>query len=138
MTAYRSLTAFAVANVLGLASANAATITMSPLPSAQAGTIATVTSCATDRAASLAGPAASDEPGIAREMGIAGATQIRIDLAPNGRLRASDVFVSSGNRWLDGAALATARTLHYRPEIRNCAALAGTYALTVRFDPNGD
>lgn len=109
MTAYRSLTAFAVANVLGLASANAATITMSPLPSAQAGTIATVTSCAADRAASYAGPAASDD------------RESRARWRSNGRLRASDEFVSCGNRWLDDAALATARTLHYRPEIRNCA-----------------
>ena len=138
MTAQRYLTAFAAANVLGLASANAATLTMSPFPPGHAATLGTLTRCATDRAAGFADPAFSDEPRIAREMGIVGETQIRVDLEPTGRLHSADVLVSSGNRWLDGAALFTARTLRYLPEVRNCAGVAGSYAVIVQFDPAGE
>jgi len=35
----------------------------------------------------------------------------------------------SGNPWLDKAAVAAARSLRYSPEVTNCEAVAGSYAL---------
>ena len=40
---------------------------------------------------------------------------------------------SSGNRWLDDAAIATARMSRYSPEVRNCTKLAGSYLISVEF-----
>ena len=132
----RALAAFAVANVLGFSSANAATITMLPLQLPHAESHGTAVRCGSDRAAGFSGPAFADYPAIAQLQGVAGETRVRVDLSERGTLRSAAVDRSSGNPWLDKAAVAAARSLRYSPEIASCEAVAGSYALTVQFgDP---
>jgi TonB family protein len=133
----RVLTALAIANVLGFSSANAATITMLPLHPSQAGSHGTSRTCGSDHAASFRGAAFVDYPAIAQLQGAGGETRVRIDLSERGTLRAAAVDRSSGNPWLDKAAVAAARNLRYSPEVTNCEAVAGSYALNVQFGDPG-
>ena len=130
----RGMLTFAVANVLGFASANASTITMLPLHTPRAQTHGPVTTCGSaDRDAAITGPAFVEYPAIAQMQGVGGETLVRVDLSSAGNLRGVSLDQSSGNRWLDGAALAVARTIRFTPEIANCLPVAGSYALSVRF-----
>ena len=132
----RVLAALALANVLGFSSANAATITMLPLHPSQAGSEGASRTCSSDHAAGFSGPAFVEYPPIAQLQGVAGETRVRIDLSERGMLRAAAVDRSSGNPWLDKAAVAAARSLRYSPEVTSCEAVAGSYALSVQFgDP---
>jgi TonB family protein len=133
----RVLIALAVANVLGFSSANAATITMLPLHPSQPGSQATSRTCGSDHAAGFSGAAVVDYPAIAQLQGAAGETRVRVDLSQSGTLRAATVDRSSGNPWLDKAAVAAARGLRYSPEVTNCEAVAGSYALNVQFGDPG-
>jgi TonB family protein len=133
----RVLIALAVANVLGFSAANAATITMLPLHPAQAGSQIASRTCGSDHAAGFSGPAFAEYPPIAQLQGIAGETRVRVDLSEHGKLRTAAVDRSSGNPWLDKAAVAAARNLRYSPEVTNCEAVAGSYALNVQFGDPG-
>lgn len=130
----RGIVTFAVANVLGIASANAATITMLPLQPPHAETNGAAVTCGgADRAAAIAGPAFAEYPAIARLQGVGGEAHVRVDLSNAGTVRGASLDRSSGNRWLDGAALAAVRTTRFAPEIANCLPVAGSYGLSVRF-----
>lgn len=132
----RALAAFAVANVLGFSSANAATITMLPLQLSHAGSHGTTGTCGADHAAGFSEAGFVEYPAIAQLQGAAGETRVRVDLSERGTLRAAAVDRSSGNPWLDKAAVAAVRSLRYSPEVTNCEAVAGSYALSVQFgDP---
>ncbi len=129
----RALAALAVANVLGFASANAATITMTPLQRSPGESHAASRSCGSDHPAGFTGSALVDYPEIALRQGVAGETRVRIDVNAQGTLRYAAVDRSSGNPWLDRAAVAAARSLRYTPEVANCEPVAGSYALRVQF-----
>jgi TonB family protein len=62
-----------------------------------------------------------------------GSARVDVDLDRRGALRAARIAVSTGNPWLDRAALEAARTASYIPETRNCSAIGGTYAVVVEF-----
>ena len=76
-------------------------------------------------------------PPIAEAQHAAGVTNLRIELDKAGHLARADVITTSGNRWLDEAAIASARLSRYRSETRNCESIAGTYVLAVDFDAPG-
>ncbi len=133
----RTLIALAVANVLGISSANAATITMLPPQPSHAGALGTAGTCGPDRVAGFSGEGIVEYPTIARLQGVVGETRLRVDLSERGTLRAASVDRSSGNPWLDKAAVAAARSLGYWPEVTHCEAVAGSYALIVQFGDPG-
>lgn len=72
-------------------------------------------------------------PEIAAQQHITGVTTIRVDLDPSGNLEGSSVLTSSGNRWIDAAALTSSRLSAYAAERRACEAVGGSYALIVDF-----
>ena len=72
-------------------------------------------------------------PAIAQEMGIGGTSAVKINLAANGDLRSASLFQSSGNRWLDDAAMRSATLSRYIPETIDCRHVAGSYLVDVAF-----
>lgn len=128
----RVFAVLALVDVLGFTPANAAVTTMS-LHSLN-GESRGGTTCGADHAAGFRGPAVVDVPPIARLQRVTGETGVRVDLSARGALINSAVYRSSGNPWLDRAAIAAARSLRYTPEVAGCAPIAGSYALDVRFD----
>ena len=133
MNTFSRSVAFAGALVLGLsAAAGAATVRLVPLASAQ--TVgATVSGCATPSSAATVAAAPVDYPAIAAAQHVSGIAQVRIAIDPRGALTATSLMTSSGNRWLDRAALRAARLSRYSAEVRNCAPVGGEYAFVVEF-----
>lgn len=121
---------------LSAAPAAAATITISPLIVAQQQTLPTlVTTCASPNTpAQVAGDAFFQMPTIAAEQGIAGSATVKIALNANGGLVSHEIFASSGNAWLDRAALQSARMTRFAAETRNCERVGGTYLYAVQFN----
>jgi TonB family protein len=117
---------------LGLSTAAGATsVRLVPLGGT---TIGASVSCKTsDRPAAISGVAYPVLPAIADGQHVSGITTLRIDLDATGRLTREEVLNSSGNRWIDNAARESARLSGYRSEVRNCASVAGAYALVVDF-----
>ena len=127
-----SLRIASIAGTLALAlssAAGAATVRLVPLSPPSVGT--SVTCKAVPASVSDASPA--DLPAIAAEQNITGITAVRINLDAAGRLATSSVLASSGNRWIDQAALRAARSSRYSAEVRDCAPVGGAYAYFVDF-----
>ncbi|HKU66409.1 MAG TPA: TonB family protein [Candidatus Baltobacteraceae bacterium] len=72
-------------------------------------------------------------PHIAADQGATGTAQVKIRLTAAGELAASEMFSSSGNPWLDNAALLSARMTRYTAEVANCERVGGTYLYEVDF-----
>ena len=121
-----------IAATLTLALSTAAGAASVRLVSLATPTVATSVSCAAVPAA-ITSAEPADLPTIAVEQNITGITAVRIALDASGRLTSSSVFASSGNRWLDLAALRAARLSRYSAESRDCAGVGGTYAFVVDF-----
>jgi TonB family protein len=132
---YTPLRAASIAAALSLAlsaAASAATIQLVPLSPPVVG--ASIATCAAPfRAAAVTAVAPAEIPTIAAGQNVGGIAEVRIVLDPGGRLTEHAVLVSSGNRWLDRAALAAARQSQYHAEVRACAPVGGAYALVVDF-----
>lgn len=95
-----------------------------------------VTSCATRYAdAAVIDAVPPDFPPLAREMLASGTTLVKVDLAAGGALVGTSVYASSGHRALDREALAATRWSRFRPEIRDCSAVGGSYLYAVEFAP---
>jgi TonB family protein len=111
-----------------------ATITLTPLVLGQAYPPVLVNTCASPNIpASIAGYAFYETPSIAAAQGVTGSASVKIDLASNGGLVSNSLYASSGNPWLDAAALRSARMTHFTPELRNCQHVGGTYLYTVDY-----
>jgi TonB family protein len=89
--------------------------------------------CAEPFAAASVAAAPAVLPEIAVQQHVSGVTAVRVDLDARGRLGAASVLHSSGNRYIDQAALRTARMARYRTEVRDCERVGGAYALVVDF-----
>lgn len=74
-----------------------------------------------------------EAPRIAAEQGVTGTAQVKIRLTAAGKLAASEMFSSSGNPWLDEAALLSARMTRYSAELVNCERVGGSYLYQVDF-----
>jgi TonB family protein len=83
--------------------------------------------------AALRGMPSYEMPTIAQEQGASGVSVVEIELNADGALARYRLAGSSGDRWLDQAALRTARMSQYQPETQNCAPIAGSYLLEVDF-----
>lgn len=93
--------------------------------------------CRTPNAsAAVSSPWTPDMPQIAAAQDISGVTKVRVDLDAQGNLVGSSVFKSSGNYWLDSAALVAARRSGYTAELRDCTPVAGSYAVDFEFQPD--
>jgi TonB family protein len=86
-----------------------------------------------DVPAAINGTPFFEMPSIAAEQGVSGLAEVKIDLTSAGSLAASKIFASSGNRWLDEAALLSARLTSYTSETVNCEHVAGSYLYEVEF-----
>lgn len=86
-----------------------------------------------DAPASIDGNPFFEMPTIAAEQGVSGVSLVRIDLTSAGSLASERLYSSSGNRWLDAAALLSARMTRYTSETANCRHIAGSYIYEVDF-----
>jgi hypothetical protein len=83
-------------------------------------------------------PAKLDEPfflmpGIAAEEGATGTAQVKIGLTSGGSLAGEQLYATSGNRFLDEAALLSARMSRYTAETIGCEHVSGSYLYEVIF-----
>ena len=122
--------AFALA-VQAPLTAPAATVSLTSLAPAHVGVASSSQGC--EKAASLNGSPYFVKPTITEEQGIGGVARIRIDLTQAGEVARESVFGSSGNHWLDEAALTSARMSRFTPELVNCKPTAGSYLYSVEF-----
>jgi TonB family protein len=114
----------------------AVTITLGPSRSGTSQALGKLdaTSCRTPHTdAAFDGEPAREMPKIAEEQGVSGVSVVEVDLGENGSFAHTEMVKSSGDRWLDEAALQTARTSKYQAETRNCTAVGGSYLLKVDF-----
>lgn len=117
-----------------IAPASAVTISLTPLVVGQNSLPTLVTTCASPNVpASIAGDAYYQMPTIAMEQGVSGTSQIAISLSDTGKLLSHRVFASSGNSWLDQAALKSVRLTRFSPEMQNCRRVGGTYLYAVDY-----
>lgn len=72
-------------------------------------------------------------PEIASGEGIHGTSSVRIDLTSSGSLAREALFTSSGNVWLDDAAMRSARLTRFTAELVDCKYVAGTYLYEVEY-----
>jgi TonB family protein len=114
----------------------AATMTLGPSLSATSQALGKLdaTSCRTPHTdAAFDGAPAYVMPKISEQQGVSGVSVVEVDLRANGSFAHTEMVKSSGDRWLDEAALQAARTSKYQAETRNCAAVGGSYLLKVHF-----
>lgn len=111
------------------AAAGAATVRLVPLSPPSIG--ASVRCALVPASISHAEPA--DLPAIAAEQNVTGIATVRIAIDRAGRLTHAALLDSSGNRFIDQAALRAAKFSRYTAESRDCAHVGGTYALVVDF-----
>jgi protein TonB len=69
--------------------------------------------------------------------GATGTAQVLVRLRSSGAVDGVSIYRSTGNAFLDRAALVAARQSTYAPEIRACEAVGGSYLFTVDFTDNG-
>jgi periplasmic protein TonB len=124
-----SIAATLSATIALAGTAQASTVRLIPLTPATVG--ASISTCS--RPAAIADAAPADVPTIAAEQHVTGITGVLIALDARGRLTGQSVLTSSGNRYLDRAALMAARLSRFSAEVRDCAPVGGTYAFVVDF-----
>lgn len=118
------------------APAGAVTISLRPILSTDhAATVVGVNrACSTpDAPAAIAGAPFFEMPRIAEQQGVSGVSEVKIDLSQSGALTAESLAVSSGNRWLDAAAMRSARMSYFVPELKHCDHVSGSYLYEVAF-----
>jgi TonB family protein len=72
-------------------------------------------------------------PAIAAEEGITGLAQVKLDLTSSGSVAGARLYHTSGNAWLDQAALQSARLTRFSAESAGCERVAGSYLYEVEF-----
>jgi TonB family protein len=83
--------------------------------------------------ATTAYAAPAERPSIAAMYDLSGVTSVKVDIDQAGAVVSTSVAKSSGIPMLDQAAVAAARASTFRPEIRDCAPIAGSYLFMVDF-----
>jgi TonB family protein len=106
----------------------------STAPTLAAGPSTSLSTCKTQAApAAISVPVPVDYPDIAAEQNRSGTAVIQVDLADTGAIRVATIFESSGNQFLDRAAILAARQQTYSPQIVGCQPVGGSYLITVDF-----
>lgn len=129
----RSIILAVALGALAGAPAAAATVTVTPLLVAQTTLPVLVNACASPNVPARVAEAFVQAPTIALEQGVSGTATVRIELDAKGGLRSHALAGSSGNPWLDAAALQSARMTRFASETRDCKAVGGTYLYAVAF-----
>jgi TonB family protein len=106
-------------------------VKLSPLSPSRVAVAGAPSSC--DRDAAVDGVPYLVVPEIAAQQGVGGTAQVKIDLTSAGKVAAESLFTGSGNKWLDNAALVSAKLTQFTPEVRDCQPIAGSYLYEVRF-----
>ncbi|MFN7183476.1 MAG: TonB family protein, partial [Thermomonas haemolytica] len=75
-------------------------------------------------------------PPEALRMGIGGTVKVRVTVTPDGRVDRLELAETSGNRYLDRAALETVRRWTFRPAMRNGQPVQAEVVVPIQFDPN--
>lgn len=102
------------------------------VPASAAG--ASHSTCSTQAAAAaITTHVPADYPLIAAEQNVSGNALVKVDLEPTGTVRDATIAQSSGNEFLDEAALLAARQQTYSPQIVDCRPESGSYLLGVEF-----
>ena len=104
------------------------------LPLAAAATTPIFAQTAGSADAKIIGTVTAEYPELARGQGIKGTALVQVDLLSSGEIAEVSIAKSTGNRWLDEAALRAAREAHFDAETRDGKRVAGTYLLEVRFE----
>ncbi|MBV8148748.1 MAG: TonB family protein [Candidatus Eremiobacteraeota bacterium] len=86
-----------------------------------------------DAPAAVYGSTYADMPPIGDELGASGTAVVKIDLSASGMLAHEELYSSSGNWWLDDAAMRSVRLTRFTPEIRGCRRVAASYLYEVDF-----
>jgi protein TonB len=66
--------------------------------------------------------------------GVSGAAEVEINLSDAGAVESATIAKSSGNKWLDAAAIDAVREQEYLPEISFCQPVSGSYLVNVDFN----
>jgi TonB family protein len=106
----------------------------STAPTLAAPSSTSLSTCKTQAApAAISIPVPVDYPDIAAEQNRSGTAVIQVNLADTGALREATLFESSGNQFLDRAAMLAARQQTYSPQIVRCESVGGSYLVNVDF-----
>lgn len=73
-------------------------------------------------------------PTIADLHGDLGTAIVKVDLLANGAIAKAAIAKSSGNYFVDRAALKATHESTFRPETKDCAPISGSYLFVVSFD----
>ncbi|MBV9270102.1 MAG: TonB family protein [Candidatus Eremiobacteraeota bacterium] len=87
-----------------------------------------------DVAARVMNAITPDTPEAAREEGISGVTEVRVDLGADGEVESVSIYRSSGSTLLDAAALRAAKASRYAAGQHDCHGDAGSYIFRADFD----
>lgn len=128
MAAALTLTAYALPAAAFAASPVVQLVALGP---AHVATVSQRAGC--DAPAAVDGTPFLEVPAIAAGQGVTGTAQVKIRLTASGALAGEELFASSGNPWLDSAALLSARMSRYSAESINCERVAGSYLYEVDF-----
>ncbi len=127
-----------VTAAFAVASASAATVTLSPLGPAHHAIVGALgATCAVPYAPALATEPLVQYPAVARMLGVEGVATVGISLSPSGRLIRAWPIQSTGNRLLDAAAMDAAQDTRYAAERAECNAVGGNYKIEVDFSLDG-
>ena len=74
-------------------------------------------------------------PREAMRRGIGGSVRVQVTVAPDGSVERMDVAQSSGNRYLDRAAMDAVRRWRFKPAMRNGQPVSETVVIPVDFAP---
>src|SRR5579872_732507 len=102
---------------------------------------ASTPACASSEAnAAIAQPYAPRYPEIAFEQGVEGDSLVTFNMALNGSVSQVKLAGTSGNRWLDLAAVNAVKRTQFAPAVHNCSKVAGEYGVRVIFSmaPSSD
>jgi TonB family protein len=78
-------------------------------------------------------PEFPEYPAIAVGQGIDGQALIVFTLASDGNLKGASIAQTSGNQWLDQAALYAVKKSRYEAAVHDCSRVGGTYGVEVGF-----
>jgi len=106
-------------------------VTLLPLSGDRVVAVSGASRC--DAPAGIDGEPWVETPTIAFEMNAHGTTDVEIDLTSTGLLAHEEIYSSSGNVWLDEAAMRSARLTRFTPELAGCRRIAGSYLYVVDF-----
>ncbi len=99
-------------------------------------TAATIHSTCATRNATATDAVRATYPKAARNLGLGSATvEIEVTVGAQGNLVDAQVVKSSGNPWIDEAALRAAQESSYSPKLVNCNATQGKYLFRAKVQP---